>query len=70
MPSMMARAGFTTVRDLGGDTSAGHRDARRGSRKAGSRARGSRYPAPPLSIIGGHADDADGPAARNGGGGE
>ena len=41
----MARAGFTTVRDLGGDTAGGHRCPRRGRRRPLSRARGSRCPA-------------------------
>jgi imidazolonepropionase-like amidohydrolase len=53
----MARGGFTTVRDLGGDTSAviAVRDAIREGRFAGPRIRVSGNP---LSIIGGHADPA------------
>jgi imidazolonepropionase-like amidohydrolase len=55
----MARAGFTTVRDLGGDTSAvtAVRDALAEGRFPGPRVRVSGNP---LSIIGGHADDATG----------
>ena len=55
----MARAGFTTVRDLGGDTSAviAVRDAVAEGRFPGPRIMVS---GAPLSIIGGHADDADG----------
>jgi imidazolonepropionase-like amidohydrolase len=51
----MARAGFTTVRDLGGDTSAvlAIRDAVAEGRFAGPRIRVSGNP---LSIIGGHGD--------------
>jgi len=53
----MARAGFTTVRDLGGDTSAviAVRDALAEGRFPGPRVRVS---GAPLSIIGGHADPA------------
>src|SRR3954452_10726338 len=55
----MARAGFTTVRDLGGDTSAviAVRDAVAEGRFPGPRIKvsGAR-----LSIIGGHADEATG----------
>ncbi len=53
----MARAGFTTVRDLGGDTSAvlAIRDAVAEGRFAGPRIRVSGNP---LSIIGGHGDQA------------
>jgi imidazolonepropionase-like amidohydrolase len=55
----MARAGFTTVRDLGGDTSAviAVRDAVAEGRFPGPRIRVS---GAPLSIIGGHADQATG----------
>jgi imidazolonepropionase-like amidohydrolase len=55
----MARAGFTTVRDLGGDTSAviAVRDAIAEGRFAGPRVKVS---GDPLSIIGGHADEATG----------
>ena len=55
----MARAGFTTVRDLGGDTSAviAVRDAVAEGRFPGPRIRVS---GAPLSIVGGHADDATG----------
>lgn len=55
----MARAGFTTVRDLGGDTSAviAVRDAVAEGRFAGPRIKVS---GAPLSIIGGHADEATG----------
>ncbi|MEA3059265.1 MAG: hypothetical protein QOE50_677 [Sphingomonadales bacterium] len=55
----MARAGFTTVRDLGGDTSAvtAVRDAIAEGRFPGPRLRVSGNP---LSIIGGHADEATG----------
>lgn len=55
----MARAGFTTVRDLGGDTSAviAVRDAVAEGRFPGPRIRVS---GAPLSIIGGHADPATG----------
>ena len=53
----MARAGFTTVRDLGGDTSAviAVRDAVAEGRFPGPRIQVS---GDPLSIIGGHADPA------------
>jgi imidazolonepropionase-like amidohydrolase len=55
----MARAGFTTVRDLGGDTSAvlAIRDAVAEGRFPGPRIKVS---GEPLSIIGGHADAATG----------
>jgi imidazolonepropionase-like amidohydrolase len=55
----MARAGFTTVRDLGGETSAviAVRDAVAEGRFPGPRIKVS---GAPLSIIGGHADDATG----------
>jgi imidazolonepropionase-like amidohydrolase len=55
----MARAGFTTVRDLGGDTSAviAVRDAVAEGRFPGPRIKVS---GEPLSIIGGHADEATG----------
>jgi imidazolonepropionase-like amidohydrolase len=55
----MARAGFTTVRDLGGDTSAviAVRDAVAERRFPGPRIKVS---GAPLSIIGGHADEATG----------
>src|SRR5207237_5728451 len=55
----MARAGFTTVRDLGGDTSAviAVRDAIAEGRFPGPRVKVS---GAPLSIIGGHADAATG----------
>jgi len=55
----MARAGFTTVRDLGGDTNAviAVRDAVAEGRFAGPRIKVS---GAPLSIIGGHADTATG----------
>jgi imidazolonepropionase-like amidohydrolase len=55
----MARAGFTTVRDLGGDTSSviAVRDAVAEGRFPGPRIRVS---GEPLSIIGGHADAATG----------
>src|SRR5205085_5351091 len=55
----MARAGFTTVRDLGGDTSTviAVRDAVAEGRFAGPRIKVS---GAPLSIIGGHADAATG----------
>src|SRR3954447_17709920 len=55
----MARAGFTTVRDLGGDTSSviAVRDAVSDGRFPGPRIRVS---GEPLSIIGGHADAATG----------
>ena len=55
----MARGGFTTVRDLGGDTSAviAVRDAVAEGRFPGPRIKVS---GAPLSIIGGHADDATG----------
>ena len=55
----MARGGFTTVRDLGGDTSAviAIRDAVGEGRFPGPRIRVS---GDPLSIIGGHADAATG----------
>jgi imidazolonepropionase-like amidohydrolase len=55
----MARAGFTTVRDLGGDTSSviAVRDAVAEGRFPGPRIKVS---GDPLSIIGGHADDATG----------
>ena len=55
----MARAGFTTVRDLGGDTSAviAVRDAVTEGRFPGPRIKVSGNP---LSIIGGHADEATG----------
>jgi imidazolonepropionase-like amidohydrolase len=53
----MARAGFTTVRDLGGDTAAviAVRDAVAEGRFPGPRIKVS---GDPLSIIGGHADQA------------
>src|SRR3954463_892621 len=53
----MARAGFTTVRDLGGDTNAviAMRDAVNEGRFPGPRIKVS---GAPLSIIGGHADPA------------
>jgi imidazolonepropionase-like amidohydrolase len=55
----MARGGFTTVRDLGGDTSAviAVRDAVSEGRFPGPRIR---VAGAPLSIIGGHADEATG----------
>jgi imidazolonepropionase-like amidohydrolase len=55
----MARAGFTTVRDLGGDTSAviAVRDAVAEGRFPGPRIKVS---GDPLSIVGGHADEATG----------
>jgi imidazolonepropionase-like amidohydrolase len=55
----MARGGFTTVRDLGGDTSAviAVRDAVAEGRFPGPRIRVS---GAPLSMIGGHADEATG----------
>ena len=55
----MARAGFTTVRDLGGDTSVviAVRDAVAEHRFAGPRIKVS---GAPLSIVGGHADAATG----------
>ena len=55
----MARAGFTTVRDLGGDTSTviAVRDAVAEGRFPGPRIKVS---GEPLSIIGGHADEATG----------
>ena len=55
----MARAGFTTVRDLGGDTSSviAVRDAVAEGRFPGPRIKVS---GAPLSIIGGHADEATG----------
>jgi imidazolonepropionase-like amidohydrolase len=55
----MARAGFTTVRDLGGSTSAviAVRDAVAEGRFPGPRIKVS---GAPLSIIGGHADEATG----------
>ncbi|MEP6982158.1 MAG: amidohydrolase family protein [Sphingomicrobium sp.] len=55
----MARAGFTTVRDLGGDTSAvtAVRDAIAEGRFPGPRLKVS---GAPLSIVGGHADEATG----------
>jgi imidazolonepropionase-like amidohydrolase len=55
----MARAGFTTVRDLGGDTSSviAVRDAVAEHRFPGPRIKVS---GAPLSIIGGHADEATG----------
>ena len=55
----MARAGFTTVRDLGGDTGAvtAVRDAVTEGRFPGPRIKVS---GDPLSIIGGHADPATG----------
>src|SRR3954470_5099830 len=55
----MARAGFTTVRDLGGDTNAviAMRDAVNEGRFPGPRIKVS---GAPLSIIGGHADQATG----------
>jgi len=55
----MARAGFTTVRDLGGDTSSviAVRDAVAEHRFPGPRIKVS---GDPLSIIGGHADEATG----------
>src|SRR5438270_12620062 len=55
----MARGGFTTVRDVGGDTSAviAVRDAVAEGRFPGPRVKVS---GAPLSIIGGHADQATG----------
>ena len=55
----MARGGFTTVRDLGGDTSAviAIRDAVAEGRFPGPRIKVS---GAPLSMIGGHADEATG----------
>jgi imidazolonepropionase-like amidohydrolase len=55
----MARAGFTTVRDLGGDTNAviAMRDAVAEGRFPGPRIKVS---GAPLSIVGGHADQATG----------
>jgi imidazolonepropionase-like amidohydrolase len=55
----MARAGFTTVRDLGGDTAGviAVRDAVAEGRFPGPRMRVS---GDPLSIVGGHADEATG----------
>ena len=55
----MARAGFTTVRDLGGETSAvtAVRDALAEGRFPGPRLKVS---GAPLSIVGGHADEATG----------
>jgi len=55
----MARAGFTTVRDLGGDTSSvlAVRDAVAEGRFAGPRIKVS---GDPLSIVGGHGDVATG----------
>jgi len=55
----MARGGFTTVRDLGGDTSAviAVRDAVSEGRFPGPRIKVS---GAPLSIVGGHADEATG----------
>ena len=55
----MARAGFTTVRDLGGDTAGiiAVRDAVAEGRFPGPRIQVS---GDPLSIIGGHADEATG----------
>jgi len=55
----MARGGFTTVRDLGGDTSAiiAVRDAVAEGRFPGPRIKVS---GEPLSIVGGHADSATG----------
>ena len=55
----MARAGFTTVRDLGGDTSAviAVRDAVSEGRFPGPRIKVS---GAPLSIVGGHADESTG----------
>jgi len=55
----MARAGFTTVRDLGGDTSSviAVRDAVGEGRFPGPRIKVS---GDPLSIIGGHGDEATG----------
>jgi len=55
----MARGGFTTVRDLGGDTSAviAVRDAVAEGRFPGPRIQ---VAGAPLSIIGGHADEATG----------
>jgi imidazolonepropionase-like amidohydrolase len=55
----MARAGFTTVRDLGGDTSAviAVRDSVAEGRFPGPRIKAS---GAPLSIVGGHADEATG----------
>jgi imidazolonepropionase-like amidohydrolase len=55
----MARAGFTTVRDLGGDTSAviAVRDSVAEGRFPGPRIKVS---GAPLSIVGGHADEATG----------
>jgi imidazolonepropionase-like amidohydrolase len=55
----MARGGFTTVRDLGGDTSAviAIRDAVAEGRFPGPRIK---VAGAPLSIVGGHADEATG----------
>jgi imidazolonepropionase-like amidohydrolase len=55
----MARGGFTTVRDVGGDTSAviAVRDAVSEGRFPGPRIKVS---GAPLSIVGGHADEATG----------
>src|SRR6476646_7730366 len=55
----MARAGFTTVRDLGGDTAAviAVRNAVTEGRFPGPRIKVS---GAPLSIVGGHADEATG----------
>jgi imidazolonepropionase-like amidohydrolase len=55
----MARGGFTTVRDLGGDTSAviAVRDAVAEGRFPGPRIK---VAGAPLSIVGGHADEATG----------
>jgi imidazolonepropionase-like amidohydrolase len=55
----MARGGFTTVRDLGGDTSAviAVRDAVTEGRFPGPRIK---VAGAPLSIVGGHADEATG----------
>jgi imidazolonepropionase-like amidohydrolase len=55
----MARAGFTTVRDLGGDTAGviAVRDAVAEGRFPGPRIKVS---GDPLSIVGGHADEATG----------
>jgi imidazolonepropionase-like amidohydrolase len=63
----MARAGFTTVRDLNGDTSAviALRDAIDEGRFPGPRIKVS---GAALSMIGGHGDRATGPAARTGDG--
>ena len=61
----MARGGFTTVRDLGGDTSAviAVRNAVAEGRFPGPRIK---VAGAPLSIIGGHADEATGlpPSSR------